>query len=72
MREQIDALQSSLRRKVSNPRLIVFFGPTSCGKTALSLEIAQYLKSAHGLDSEVVSADSRQVYRGMNIGTSVA
>ncbi len=44
-------------------KLIVIVGPTASGKTGLSLELA---KKYNG---EVVSADSRQVYKGMNIGT---
>jgi tRNA dimethylallyltransferase len=42
----------------------VIVGPTAVGKTALSLRLG------HLLDAEVVSADSRQVYRGMDIGTA--
>ena len=48
-----------------NP-LIVIVGPTAVGKTAISLDLAQKL------GGEVVSADSRQVYRGMDIGTAKA
>jgi len=48
-----------------NP-LVVIVGPTAVGKTAISLVLAQEL------DGEVVSADSRQVYRGMDIGTAKA
>jgi len=44
--------------------LIVIVGPTAVGKTRLSLRLAQ------DLDGEIVSADSRQVYRGMDIGTA--
>jgi len=44
--------------------LIVIVGPTAVGKTAVSLELAR------ALGGEVVSADSRQVYRGMDIGTA--
>lgn len=44
--------------------LLVLVGPTAVGKTALSLELAQVL------DAEIISADSRQVYRGMDIGTA--
>ncbi len=51
-------------------KVIVIFGPTSSGKTALSFEIADYLHAKYGLKSEVISSDSRQVYRGMNIGTA--
>lgn len=43
--------------------LIVILGPTASGKTALSLEIAQQF------NGEIISADSRQVYRHMDIGT---
>lgn len=44
--------------------LIVIVGPTAVGKTRLSLRMAQEM------DGEIVSADSRQVYRGMDIGTA--
>jgi tRNA dimethylallyltransferase len=44
--------------------LIVIVGPTGVGKTALTLRLAQ------ALDGEIVSADSRQIYRGMDIGTA--
>ena len=45
-------------------RLIVLTGPTGVGKTALSLELAG------ALDAEIISADSIQVYRGMDIGSA--
>jgi hypothetical protein len=45
------------------PRLVVIVGPTGAGKTRLALELAA---RAGG---EVVSADSQQVYVGMDIGT---
>ncbi|MGE5265102.1 MAG: tRNA (adenosine(37)-N6)-dimethylallyltransferase MiaA, partial [Acidobacteriota bacterium] len=44
--------------------LIAILGPTGVGKTALSIQLAEEF---HG---EIVSADSRQVYRGMDIGTA--
>ncbi len=43
--------------------LIVIGGPTATGKTALAASLA------HGLDADVISADSRQVYRGLDLGT---
>ncbi len=43
--------------------LIVILGPTATGKTALAAHLA------HKLGTEMISADSRQVYRGMDIGT---
>ncbi len=44
--------------------LIVIVGPTAVGKTAVSIKLAQRL------DGEIVSADSRLLYRGMDIGTA--
>ena len=46
------------------PRLIIILGPTACGKTELSLKIAD---AFHG---EIISADSMQVYKKMDIGTA--
>lgn len=43
--------------------MLAVVGPTACGKTALAVELAL------ALGGEVLSADSRQVYRGMDIGT---
>lgn len=43
--------------------MLAIVGPTACGKTALAVDLAL------ALDGEIVSADSRQVYRGMDIGT---
>lgn len=47
-------------------RLLVIAGPTGVGKTELSLRLAKMLSG------EIVSADSMQVYRGMDIGTAKA
>jgi tRNA dimethylallyltransferase len=44
-------------------KLIVILGPTATGKTKLAVALARKF------NGEIVSADSRQVYRGMNIGT---
>lgn len=46
-----------------NPKIIVIIGPTASGKTALAIRLAKKFKG------EIISADSRQVYRGMDIGT---
>lgn len=52
---------------IRNPQSVVaVVGPTAAGKTALSLALAQ------ALGGEIVSADSRQIYRGMDIGTAKA
>lgn len=46
------------------PKLVAITGPTASGKTALGVALAQRLRG------EVVSADSMQIYRGMDIGTA--
>lgn len=46
------------------PCCIFISGPTASGKTALSLELAEWLHA------DIISADSRQIYRDMNIGTA--
>lgn len=57
-------------KKVSRkPKLLVVLGPTATGKSDLAVDIALYLKEKNLIQSEIVSADSRQVYTGMNIGT---
>lgn len=47
----------------SKPKIIAVVGPTSSGKTSLSIDIAEEFCG------EVISADSRQVYRGLDIGS---
>jgi tRNA dimethylallyltransferase len=49
---------------MSRPRVVCLVGPTASGKTALALALAE------SLGGEIVSADSRQVYRRMDIGTA--
>ncbi|MDR2423475.1 MAG: tRNA (adenosine(37)-N6)-dimethylallyltransferase MiaA [Prevotellaceae bacterium] len=44
--------------------LLVLLGPTGIGKTDLSIELAKYF------DTEIVSADSRQIYRELDVGTA--
>ncbi len=45
-------------------KIIVIAGPTASGKTALAIDLALRI------DAEIISADSRQFYRGMDIGTA--
>ena len=45
-------------------RLLVIVGPTGCGKTDLSIRLAQHY------GAPILSTDSRQFYRGMAIGTA--
>ena len=60
------AAQKQMEDKVhrQKKKVIVLAGPTAVGKTALSLQLAEYL------GGEIVSADSMQVYKGMDIGTA--
>ncbi|PSO45464.1 MAG: tRNA (adenosine(37)-N6)-dimethylallyltransferase MiaA [Parcubacteria group bacterium QH_9_35_7] len=51
-----------IKNKLS--QLIVILGPTAAGKTSWSLDISSEI------DTEIISADSRQVYKYMNIGTA--
>jgi tRNA dimethylallyltransferase len=44
-------------------KIIVILGPTASGKSELAVRLA------HKINSEIISADSRQVYKGLNIGT---
>lgn len=46
------------------PRILVILGPTASGKTSLGIQLAKKF------DGEVISADSRQVYKKMSIGTA--
>lgn len=49
---------------MSKKKLVVLIGPTAVGKTALSIELANFL------NTEIVSADSRQFYKELNIGVA--
>jgi len=48
----------------SLPKLVVLLGPTASGKSGLGITLAQHF------NAEIISADSRQVYRGLDIGTA--
>jgi len=55
---------------VAKPKVIAVVGPTASGKSSLGIFLAQKLGGTpRGKMGEVVSADSRQVYRGLDIGT---
>ena len=58
-------MSDSSRVSIPAAHTVVLVGPTAGGKTALALALARQLGSA-----EIVSADSMQVYRGMDIGTA--
>ena len=51
--------------KGTSKTLIVIYGPTAIGKTKLAIELAHHYKT------EIISADSRQFYKEMRIGTAV-
>ena len=46
------------------PKILAIVGPTAVGKTELSIRLASKI------DGEIVSVDSRQIYKHMDIGTS--
>lgn len=50
-------------KMASDGRLIVITGPTASGKTRRAVDLAR------AIDGEIISADSRQIYRGMDLGT---
>lgn len=58
------ARAASLDMSREAPKVIVITGPTAVGKTAVSLELA------HALGGEIISADSIQVYRGLDVGSA--
>lgn len=53
-------------------RILVIIGPTGSGKTGLAVDVALELARLRGVDvaAEVISADSRAIYKGMDIGTA--
>ncbi len=56
---------SMTKEKAENKYLLVLAGPTASGKTVTAIKLAQHFKT------EIISADSRQFYREMRIGTAV-
>jgi tRNA dimethylallyltransferase len=55
----------------AQPPLLVIAGATATGKTGLAIDVAERL-AGEGTAAEIISADSRQVYRGLDIGTAKA
>src|SRR5690349_15560466 len=68
-RTPFEASPSRMPDRGAAPPLLVIAGPTATGKTGLSLALARSLRD-DGLPAEIISADSRQVYRGLDIGTA--
>jgi tRNA dimethylallyltransferase len=63
---KVTCQMSNLERPMAKvkPPLVVIVGPTAVGKTEISIQLAEHL------GGEIVSADSRLFYRGMDIGTA--
>lgn len=64
-------LEKNKEQDTPRPPLLVVLGPTASGKTALSLHFAHALGNEHTspLQVEIISADSRQIYREIDIGS---
>lgn len=56
-------LENFLVQKNNKNKIIVIYGPTASGKTRMSIDIAKML------ETEIISTDSRQIFRWMDIGT---
>jgi len=56
-------------REAKRP-LVVILGPTASGKTVASLDLAESIRKNTGRSVEIVNADSRQMYRFLDIGTA--
>ena len=66
-----------MKRKIKGkkPSIIAIVGPTASGKTSLAIKLAKKFSARGGSafggnGAEIISADSRQIYRGMDIGTA--
>ncbi len=58
-------MQNKIDTKIHDHKLVVIVGPTAIGKTRVAIEVAK------ALGTEIISCDSRQMYREMRIGTAV-
>jgi tRNA dimethylallyltransferase len=50
-------------------KIIIILGPTSSGKSELGVKIARNLSARGGQGGEIISADSRQIYKGLDVGS---
>lgn len=66
MHSDVQPISPAETDAASRPPLVVILGPTGVGKTELSIDLCRACRG------EVISADSRQIYRGMDIGTAKA
>lgn len=58
-----DMASNNAQIQLEKPKVLVLTGPTAVGKTKVSIELAKHL------DGEIISADSVQVYKGLDIGS---
>lgn len=56
--------------QLTKSKVIVIAGPTASGKTGFSIQLAEQIKRKTGKDVEIISADSRQVYKHIPIATA--
>lgn len=61
--DDVGSIPAESTRLMTQPKVLVIVGPTASGKSALAVKLAKEL------NGEVISADSRQVYKGLDIGT---
>jgi len=59
-----EKINTFLEKKSSKDKIIIIYGPTASGKTALSIDLAKKL------DTEIISTDSRQIFKQMDIWTA--
>src|ERR1041384_2290275 len=55
---------------MSKPKVLTIIGPTASGKTDFAFRTAQFLKEKHNKEVEIISADSRQVYKYIPIASA--
>lgn len=63
MKDLFQKIDDFLAKKSDKKKIIVIYWPTASGKTAVSIDVAKYL------NSEIISTDSRQIYKYMDIWT---
>lgn len=54
---------------MAKPKIITILGPTAIGKSDLAVNISLYLEEKYNTKSEIISTDSRQIYKYLDIGT---
>jgi len=67
LKSLLKKLKTKLKKKLSRPKIIVILGPTASGKSELAVKLAKKFNPPAG--GEIISADSRQVYKGLDIGS---